>query len=210
MNYRARNLSALLLCLAVVLGVCTVLLSFFAADHDPVLVKKPPEIQTAVTEFICTLQSGDLLEISSHLAENPDLGEQREPEDPVGRLLLQAYRQSLTLQSLGECYAQKNGIAVDGEISCLSLDSVFSSLKDPLSELLEKRIREASSPEELYNNHNEYQEELIEEVLGEGSWQCLQDHGEIKSQKVTFHFIYCDQQWKILPEEEILNLISGI
>ena len=206
---RRRNLSGLLLLLSMLLGVCTLLLCFFAAGREPVLVKSPPEAEVLIKELEAGIREGNFEALSSILAGSPDLGPKREPETAVGRLLLHGFRSSVILQKQGECYALEGGIALKVKVSCLDTESVLEPLGQKVSELLKNRIRQAKDPRELYDEENEYREDLIQEILGEAGWLCLREQGRMQQKELVIRFQWEEDGWRILPEEDLLLLISG-
>ena len=206
---KAHKLSALLLTFSVILAVGTVVVCFFAAGRTPLLLKKPPEAETLAAELVLGIRQGNFEHLSDLLADHPDLGPARESEDPVGRLLYQAFQDSLTLEALGECYAEGEGVAMDAKLSYLDVKSVIVPLREQVKTLLRQRVREARSLKEIYNEKNEYREDLIEEVLGEAGWICLRDHGKTLERDLTIHLVFSDQQWKIRPDEDLISILAG-
>lgn len=206
---KRRHLSGLLLLLSVMLGICTLVLCFFAAGREPVLVKSPPEAEMLLEQLETGIRQGDFEGLQSILAGSPDLGPGREPDTAVGRLLLQHYRQSVTLQKQGQCYALDGGIALNAKASWLDADSVLEPMQKEVSKLLKKRIREAKDPKELYDEENEYREDLIDEILGEAGWQCLREYGRTREKDMVIRFRFEKDGWRILPDEDLLLMIAG-
>ena len=202
-------LSGVLFGLAILLVLLTWILGFTARENSPVLVTQPREARQTVVTMLDAAGQGDLDTMSSCLAEGCSLGQQREPDSVVGKLLWKSYLDSFTYEILGDCYASDSGVALNVRVTYLDFDSVMEPMGKRTARLLTRRVGQAKKIEEVYDENNEYREDVVQDVLDEAMSQALEDEATQVTKEVAVHLTYENGQWRILPEPEILSAISG-
>lgn len=195
------------------LGICAVLagliLAFGNIDAKPVLLTQPEAARSQITDTMDALCGGDYEAAGSRMYGTPDLGMDREAAEPVGRLIWDAFVESLSYELTGECYTTDTGLAQDMVIRGMDIGSVTATLQVRSQALLEQRVAEAKNPAELYDDNNEYREDLVMEVLYEATRQALEQDACQTEWNVTVNLIYENGQWWIMPEDALLEAISG-
>lgn len=191
---------------AAVLGVY---LSLSYRNADPVLLSPPDEAESRVLEFMDAVCDADYDQVSQCLSGTPDLGLSREPADEVGKLLWNAYTDSLSYSVVGACYATDDGLAQQISITGLDIESVTSVLKERSQNLLEQRVKEAENADEVYDENNDYREDFVMQVLYDAAEQALKSDAREKTVEFTVNLVYQNEQWMVLADNNLLNAISG-
>ena len=201
--------SAFFALLAVCFAGLVLYAAVFCRNIRPVLVYGGQEASVRAEELMDAVCSGDFERAEQLLLGTPDLGADRKPEDPVGRMIWDAYLNSLDYRLVGGIYPTDQGIAQDVKIISLELSTATEQLGRRARELLNERVEAAQDMEQLYDENNEYREELVMEVLREAAGQALEEDVRYGYQVVTLNFVYQDGQWWILADQNFLNAISG-
>lgn len=205
----AKFVSAVFGALGAVLMVGTVLLCLTSLNAD-VKVKKLPDAAVACTENLKTaLESGDYVSAGNLMYGQPDLGADRDPADPAGVLVWDAFTDSISVFFGGECYATDSGLSRDMTVTTLDISSVTGALAEHAHALLTARVEGAEEMTELYDEENNFREELVNEVLQEAVVQALAEDAQTVTYDVTLNLIYRDGQWWVVPDQALLDAISG-
>jgi len=195
------------------LAAACMILAVFLALHfrnaEPVLLSAPRDAvqrAEAVMEALC---SGDYAAAEKMLYGTPDLGAEQEPEEPMGQILWQAYVESLDYELVGACYPTDTGLAQDVKIISMELPAVTAHLGERTRVLLNQRVENARDVSEIYDENNEYRQDLIQEVLCQAAQQALEDDIRYCWQTVTLQLVYSQGQWWVAADEALLNAVSG-
>lgn len=200
------------LCFGLLAAVCFLMAAVLAVRFrgaTPVLVSAPPEAARQVEALMEAVCGGDFSQAEALLYGTPELGLDREPEDPVGALLWQAYVDSLDYALSGSCYASENGVCQDVKIISLELPSVTEGLGERARELLNRRLEQAEDVSEIYDEDNEYRQELVQEVLLEAARQALEEDARYGYRIVTLRLVYDREQWWVAADAQLLQAVSG-
>ena len=154
------------------------------------------------------LCAGDYAGASAGMVGNPDLGADREPADDVGKLLWEAFLESLRYEFQGQPYAVDRGLAWDAEVSCLDFDSVTGNLGHRCRELLDQRVARAENVSEVYDENNEYREDVVMEVLREAVETAIREDGRTTVLPMTVKLACVDGRWLVVPDGELLKVFS--
>lgn len=195
--------------LAVLFAVMAVLPVVYCRDRKPVLLHAPEEAQQCVDAVMQALCSGDFSGAEEMLYGNPDLGVHREPADPVGVLVWEAYIHSLDYRLVGDCYPTDSGLAQDVKIISLELPTATAHLGQRVRELLQKEMDAAEDVSDIYDENNEYREELVRSVFEEAARQALEEDVRYGYRVITVPLVYSDGQWWVVADQALLNTISG-
>lgn len=195
------------------LGISFSALGIFLAltntNAEPVLVEQPEAAMEQVHTMLDALCEGDYDAVSSCLYGAPGLGLDHPPKDAVGQLFWQALTDSYTYELRSDFYATDSGVAVNAVISAMDLNSVTVNLRERAQKLLEQRIAEADDISEIYDSNNEYKEEFVMGALYDAALEALEEDAGTVSWEITLNLIYKDGQWWIMPEQSLLQAISG-
>ena len=75
--------------------------------------------------------------------------------------------------------------------------------------MLEERVAAAEDVSEIYDENNEYREELVMDVLYEAVEDALEEDARSMSMTVTVNLVFRDGKWWAVADEALLNAISG-
>lgn len=195
--------------LGAVLAVGTVVLSLRSLEADPVLLTRPEAAEKqaeALMEAVCV---GNYAGAGKLMYGTPELGVDREPADEAGALIWDAFLDSIRYEFTGDCYATDSGVARDVTMEYLDVSSVTGGVKERARVLLEQRVAQAEDVEQIYDENGEYRKDFVMEVLEDAVTQALAEDGKTVSREFTMNLIWQDDQWWILPEQDLLSAISG-
>ena len=195
------------------LGISLAALGIFLAltntNAEPVLVEQPQAAMDRVQTMLDALCEGDYETVTDCLYGSPVLGLDRLPQDAVGQMFWQALTDSYTYELRGDFHATDSGVAVNATISAMDISSVTVNLRERAQKLLEQRIAEAENTSEIYDSNNEYKDDFVMGALYDAALAALEEDAGSVSWDVTLNLIYKDGQWWIMPEQTLLQAISG-
>lgn len=202
-------ISALFALVGAAVAAFAVYLSFEYMNASPVLLGTADAAKSSVVQVFDTVCAGEYDAAGAMMYGKPVLGVDREASDEVGALVWDAFVQSLSYELVGDCYATDSGVAQNVRFSCLEIGSVTENLRQRSQDLLAQRVADAQDVSEIYNENNEYREELVMEVLYIAAEQALQEDAKTTSAEFTVNLIYHEGQWRVVPEDAMLRAISG-
>ncbi len=194
-------------------GVCAAAAGIWLAlnnrDAAPVLVEEPAAARSQVVTLMDALCAGDYDGVSASLYGNPDLGLDREAADAASQLIWQTVTQSYRYELEDKFHATDSGVAMDAVITAMDMNSVTANLRKRAQTLLEQRMQEAEDPDEVYDEAGEYREDFVMAVLYEAVEDALAEDATTVTWEVTLNLVYENGQWWVMPEEALLEAISG-
>ena len=196
-----------------VAGVCAaglcVTLAFQKMDASPVLVEQPESAREQVEVLMEAVSNNDYAAASAVIQGNPVFGADREPADAVSGLIWDAFVESVSYELAGELYATDSGVAQNIKVTALDMGSVTANLKERSEALLEKRVKEAEDPDEVYDEKNEYREDFVMQVLYDATVEALKQDAKTVTSDVTINMIFENGQWWIVADSALLSAITG-
>ncbi len=205
----AKFFAGIFAALGAVLMVGAIGLSLMSLDA-PARVGKVPEAVTNLSQTLMdAVSGGDFASAGALMYGQPDLGAGQGSTDAVETMLWEAFTDSIQYEFTGACYVTETGFARDASITTLDIATAADAIAEQARALLTQRVENAQEMEELYDEENNFREELIQEVLLEGARQALQEHGQTVTTQVTLRFLYRDGQWWAVPDQALLKAISG-
>ena len=76
--------------------------------------------------------------------------------------------------------------------------------------LLDQKIAAAESLSDIYDERNEFHEELVEEVLQEALQQALAQDGQRVTRDVTLKLVNREGRWWVVPHQNLLQILTGL
>lgn len=205
----AKFFSGLFALLGAVLLAAAVMLCFRSLDRPAQLLAQPDGALECSEELMEALCRGDYAAAGKRMYGQPNLGVDRDPADPVGVLLWDAFVDSIAYEFAGECYATDSGLARDVTVTALDFSSVTGALKERSRVLLEQRVAQAEDLTAIYDQQNNYQEDFVMEVLYDAACQALQEDAQLVRYELTLSLVCQQEQWWVMPEQALLKVISG-
>ena len=195
--------------LAAVLILSCAALALLNANASPILVQQPQAAMDQIQTMLDALCAGEYQTVSTCLYGQPNLGLDREAEDPVGQLFWTALEESFSYEIAGEFHATDSGVALNVSISALDINSVTLNLRQRAQALMENQIAQAEDTDEIYDENNEYREEFVMGSLYQAARDALAEDAQYVTQELTVKLVYENGQWWNLPEQDLLRVISG-
>lgn len=195
--------------LGIVIAAGALMITLSSLDASPVLLTPLDEAQEQTEVVMEAIGAGDYDALSALLYGNPDLGVDREPADEVGKLIWEAFVESISYTFDGDCHATDTAVSRNVTIETLDISSVTANLKGRSQELLEDRVRDAEDMTEIYDENHEYREDFVMDVLYDAAVQALKEDAQTITWEVTLNLTYDDGQWWVMADQALINAISG-
>ena len=177
--------------------------------QPPVLLQPSTEAVALAEELMDAVCSGDFERAETMLYGQPELGVDRQPAEVAGTMIWNAYVNSLDYELMGELYATDRGLAQDVKIIFMVLPTVTANLSTRTRQLLNEAIAAAEDVSELYDEKNEYREDLVMDILHRAVAQALEEDVRYSYRVVQLQLVYRDGQWKAVADRAFLDAISG-
>ncbi len=202
-------LSLIFVIIGIAAAVAAVSLSLSNQNADPVLLVPPEEAKLQVVGMMDAVCDGDFAKASTYLQGQPDLGVDREPSDPVGVLIWNAFLDSMSYELVGDCYGTEQGLAQNVAFSCMDITSVTAVLKDRSQAMLEKRVEEAEELDDVYDKNMQYREDFVMSVLYDAAVAALKEDAKTITVDLTVNMVYQNEAWWIIADRNLLDALSG-
>lgn len=196
--------------LGVILAVLTLWLSIGNRNAQPVLVKASQGAGQCAQSFLDDLMAGDYAAAGRKLYGSQDLGSGADTESEAGKLIWQAFLDSMELTLEGEPYALPTGVGYDVSAKILDIPAVTAHLQEYARELLTQRVAQAENVSQIYDSSNNYREEFVMELLRDAVRQALQQDIAYREETITLTLTYENGCWWVVPDSALIALISGV
>ena len=201
-------------CIFAAIGILLLLgsMGFFLWNRNAELrvLELPREAVSVSEEFAQALNDGDLEAAAQLMYGQPDLGISGVPEDLESRLLWEAFCGSMTLELSGNWAVEQSALVRTGTITHLDVSTVLGKLPERVQSLLDQKIAAAESLSDIYDERNEFHEELVEEVLQEALQQALAQDGQRVTREVTLKLVNREGRWWVVPHQNLLQILTGL
>ena len=199
----SKILSAVFGVLGILLMVATAAVSIASRNAQPRMLESPEAASAQAQRMMDALCAGDYEAAQSCIYGQPDLGA-GEPEDAVSKLLWDAFTDSLSYEFTGLCRVTDTGFARDATVTCLDVSGVTAAVPQRAKALLEAKAAAAEDKTEIYRN------ELVDQALNDAVTQALGEDAQTVTRDVTLGLIYQDGAWWVVPDQALLQIISGV
>ena len=204
-----KGIAAVFAVAGLLLALGTVALSLHSRNTPAVLLAASEDAAGTARELMEALEQGDFSRAEAVLYGTPSLGADREPGDEVGSMIWDAFTDSIDCRFTGQLYATDRGLAQDVSITTLDIMSVTKNLKSRSEKLLEACVQMAEDVSQIYDENNEYREEFVMQVLHDAASQSLQQDAKTVTRNITLNLVYHQKQWWVMPDQALLQVISG-
>ncbi len=192
---------------AFLMGIA-VLLCLMNLNKQPVLRRLPQQAVAQSDAFAKALDDGDLAAAGQLILGQPELGIQ-EPKDAMSKLVWQAFLDSLSFEYTSNCYAGQTGICRNGTVTALDVPKTLESLKLCAHDLLSQRVITAESMEDIYDEQFNFREDVVQQVLNQALTEMVRNHQATVTKEVAVMLVQQDGQWYAVPDQALLQAISG-
>lgn len=202
-------LAGVLAIIGVALALATFCVAMSALHTAPIMLAQSSAAMGRADLMMSAVCNGDYDAAGSMMYGSPSLGKAPDEDDVAVNMIWNAFIDSMSYEFPGECYAVDSGIALDVEITSLDISSVTDALREYSQSMLNERVADAEDISEIYDEKNNYREDFVLDILKDATTLALERDAKNRTQRVTLHLIYDQNQWWILPETELLNALSG-
>ena len=174
-------------------------------------IRELPREALAVSDaFAQALNEGDLETAARLMYGQPDLGVGDVPENPESALVWEAFRSSISFAYSGECTVEQSGLVRTGSITTLDVTTVMEKLPERTQTLIDQKIAAAADLTELYDEENNFREDLTARILREALQQALSQDSQSVTREVTVRLVNRDGGWWIVPHQNLLQILTGL
>ena len=187
---------------ALVLACCV-----FGGTMEPKMLFASDGAARCAEALMDRLCRGDYAGASACCLGNPALDPA--PRTETEKQLWQAFSDSLEYTLVGSSYATAQGVAQDVTFRSLLLPGVTRNLRQRAETLLERRVAEAKTMAEVYEEDLSYREDFLRAVLNDAVKEAIEEDGCSLEQTLTLQ-LTCDRgRWQVMPDAALLNAVCG-
>lgn len=194
--------------LGTLMAAAVVLICLSQRQAAPRMLFRPQSASQCAEQMLTRICAGDYAGAAAYLYGKPHLGDQQPRSDQVTQQIWDAFINSLHFELVGEVYATESGVAQDVRFENLDIPSVTGGLKELAPEMLVERAENAEDMSEIYTDNHEYRDDFTAVLLHDAAAQAIAA-GETDRQELTLNLIYDEGQWWVMPDQALLNAISG-
>lgn len=202
-------IASLLTVFAIVLVIGTIGIVILAIHASPIMLTRPLAAVDRARGMLTAACNGDYETASGMMYGNPNLGTPPEDSSPAVDLLWDAFLESLEYALSEDCYASDSGVAMDVTIRYLDISGVMNGLDSRAQTLLNQRIAMAEDSAEIYDEENNFRQEIITEVLRDATSQALEENRQYREQTIPLHLVFDQGEWWVMPDADLLNVLAG-
>ena len=191
-----------------VLLIGSVVMSFVALGRPTTALEPTREANDVAQSVLSALDHGDLSKVGTYFYGAPALGLDREPATAEGKQIWNAYRDSITVTADEGCYGEGAAIYQTAQVTVLDMVEALSRLDEEAAALLNQKVETAEDPAALLDENGEVPQTLKDELRAQALTQVLADAKTVTTQ-ITFQLMEQDGQWWVLPDQAMLDVLSG-
>lgn len=203
-----RTVSILFSLLGVLLLIGGLLLCWFCAGSSPLLLHPSENAVTLTETFMESLRSGDPEAAGSMLLGQPRLSFEPFAESSIAALMWDAYTDSLQFTFQDGLSPCESGCCRKVTVTGLDLPALIQKLKAEIPSLL-ARAASSRSNREVFDASGYYRQDFILDVLFQKIQSIPSGQYPTATREYQLELVLQAGDWKIRPNQDILNLICG-
>lgn len=196
--------------LGLFLAVGVILAAFASRQAQPRLLTASQEAEERAQELMEAACCGDYETVGNMMRGKPNLGQIPEDASVAATMIWEAFVDSMEYDFPGGCYASEQGLTMDVHVRSLDISSVTGGVKNRVENLLNRRVTAAEDISEIYDEKNNYREDLVQSVLQEATSAALKRDARYQETTIPLYLTYEQGQWWVQPSQELLNVLSGV
>lgn len=206
----ARFIAVIFACIGAVLLIGS--MGFFLLNRNAAvrILQLPQEAVSVSDAFVQALNDGDLETAAQLMYGQPDLGVSTVSTDPETALLWDAFCSSITVELDGKWEVEQGCFVRSGNITNLDVSTVLGKLPVRVQSLLDQKIASAEDLSDIYDEHNEFREDLVREIMREALQQALSQDAQLVTRELTLKLVNRDGRWWVVPHQNLLQILSGL
>lgn len=205
----AKFLSAILAAAGSIVMAGAIALCLMSLDTEARIVKTPEDAVSCAEAMVQAIDSGDFSAASALMYGQPDLGVDGVPEEKIGQMIWDAFLESISCQLDKEYYVRNSMLCYDAAVTALDIPSVTKNLQSRFRALLDARMESAEDMSELYDENNDFRADLLSELLEQAVAQALEEDAQMVTREFTLELIQQDGAWWVVPNQSLLQALSG-
>ena len=205
----AKITGAVLLILAIGVALLGYYIGTNCTGREPVNLTPLPDPMETVTTFFDSVCAEDYSAAYECLSGYDTLGLENIPEDTYAAAFWKIVRSNTSWEALS---GTVNGTEASMQVSVISpdLNQLVEGLGDDVNARIEERVEEAATTDGIYDEENNFLQEFVLEVYDEVLTERLKQASyPTMTTTVTVYLIYTDSVWKIVPDTELMNALTG-
>lgn len=193
--------------MGLLLGASVLACCVFGRTMEPKMLFLSDGAARCAEALMDRLCRGDYAGASACCLGNPALDPA--PRTETEKQLWQAFSDSLEYTLVGSSYATAQGVAQDVTFRSLLLPGVTRNLRQRAEKLLERRVAEAKTMAEVYEEDLSYREDFLQAVLNDAVKEAIEEDGCSLEQTLTLQ-LTCDRgRWQVTPDAAWMNAVCG-
>lgn len=205
----SRAFSILFGLLGILLASAVIAACILERDAAPRMLSESAGITECADGMLSKICAGDYAGASAYLYGHPTLDGGQVHDSEVSALIWEAFTGSLRYELVGRPYATTSGAAQDVTFRSLQIPGITAQLKQRAGDLVEQKVEAAEDMSEIYLDDLSYREDFVKTVLREAVEAAIAGNGEAVEQKLTLNLVCESGQWLVVPDQALLNAISG-
>lgn len=191
-----------------ILLVGSVIVSFAALSRPSKAVEPTGEANAFAQKVLLALDDGDFAAVEGYVYGKPSLGLDREPATEEGKMIWNAYRASVAVTTDESCFGEGTNIFQTAQLAAMDIGKTLSGIEKRAGELLKQRLDAQEDPTALLGEDGQIPQTLRDEIRMQALQEALAEP-EIVTTQITFQLIEQDGQWWVLPDQAMLDVLSG-
>ena len=106
------------------------------------------------------------------------------------------------------CYSEGTSIYQTAQVTCMDIGQTLSGLGQRAGALLTQKLDEQEDPTALLGEDGQIPQTLRDEIRMQALQEALAEP-ETMTAQITFQLIEQDGQWWVLPDQALLDVLSG-
>ena len=180
----------------------------FASLDAPVKADIPGEVRQCGEELVTALDAGDLTAASEKLYGQPDWGTDRGLTEETAAVW-QIFCDGISCELTSDYYVVGSSYGVDAVITVPKIDTITDSVYDHARTMLDERIAVAEKMNELYDENNDFRQDLIDEIMAKAVELAFAEEPETLTYETSFGFVYQNEQWYAVPDGNLTRALAG-
>ena len=105
---------------------------------------------------------------------------------------------------------EQGSFVCSGTITHLDVSTIVGKFPERAKSLMDQKIAAAENLTEIYDEQNNFRQELVEQVLQEALQQTLAQDGETVTREVSLKLVNRDGRWWVIPHQNLLQILTGL
>ena len=206
----ARFFSYIFACIGTLLLVGSMGFFLWNRNAEVRVLQLPQEAVSCCDGFVQALNDGDLEAAAQLMYGQPDLGVGTVPETVESALLWETFCRSISIELDETWRVEQSALLRTGSITRVDVSTILGKLPERVQSLLDRRIASAESLTEIYDEQNNFREELVEEILRQALQEAMTQDAQSVTSELNLKLVKRDGRWWVVPHQNLLQILTGL